>query len=182
MAFEWLLVLFIWFGIRPGGLTLRTLIAGRWPTWRAGFRDMGVAVLFLVVSYSVIGILVYVSRVPQSPGQNPLLPLLPHGRIELAVFCLVALSAGFCEELIFRGYLLRQLSAVTRSRTAGLLLQSIAFGLGHGYQGLARMAIIAVEGCMFGLLARWRQSLRPGMMAHALQDAIAGIAFFGMMK
>jgi len=102
--------------------------------------------------------------------------------MELIIFSLVALSAGFCEELVFRGYLMRQLSAMTKSRTAGLLLQSVVFGLGHGYQGVARMAIIAVEGCMLGLLARWRRSLRPGMIAHGLQDMIAGIAMFAMTR
>ena len=182
VAFEWLLVLFVWFGIRSGGITLRALIAGRWPTWRVALRDLGVAVVFLVVSYSVIGALGYVLRAHLNMHQNPVLPLLPHGRIELIVFCLVALSAGFCEELVFRGYFLRQFSAITKNKTTGLLLQSVVFGLGHGYQGLARMMIIAVEGCLLGILAHWRRSLRPGMIAHGLQDAIAGIVSFGMTK
>lgn len=180
LVFEWLLVLFVWFGIRRRGVTLRALVAGGWPTWRAALRDLWVAVLFLVVSYVMIGTLAYVFRIPQSQDRNPLLPLLPHGRGELTVFCLLALSAGFCEEVVFRGYLLKQLSAATRSTTGGLVLQSIVFGLGHGYQGVTRMAIITVEGCLFGLLARWRQSLRPGMMAHALQDTLAGIVAFAL--
>jgi membrane protease YdiL (CAAX protease family) len=37
------------------------------------------------------------------------------------------------------------------------------------------MLIIAVLGCMMGWLAQWRQSLRPGMLSHFLQDAIGGI-------
>jgi hypothetical protein len=35
--------------------------------------------------------------------------------------------------------------------------------------------IIAVYGCMFGALALWRRSLRPGIIAHFLQDSISGI-------
>jgi membrane protease YdiL (CAAX protease family) len=35
------------------------------------------------------------------------------------------------------------------------------------------MCIIAVYGFMFGWLARWRKSLRPGMIAHTLQDSVA---------
>jgi hypothetical protein len=37
------------------------------------------------------------------------------------------------------------------------------------------MIVIAVYGCMFGSLAWWRKSLRPGMMAHFIQDAIGGL-------
>ena len=37
------------------------------------------------------------------------------------------------------------------------------------------MFIIAVYGCLFGLLAEWRRSLRPGMMAHFLQDSVLGL-------
>jgi hypothetical protein len=37
------------------------------------------------------------------------------------------------------------------------------------------MLVIAVYGCLFGLLALWRRSLRPGMMTHALQDGLAGL-------
>jgi membrane protease YdiL (CAAX protease family) len=37
------------------------------------------------------------------------------------------------------------------------------------------MFTIVVLGCMLGWLAQWRQSLRPGMLSHFLQDAIGGI-------
>jgi membrane protease YdiL (CAAX protease family) len=36
--------------------------------------------------------------------------------------------------------------------------------------------VIAVYGCMFGMLTWWRKSLRPGMAAHFIQDAIGGLA------
>jgi membrane protease YdiL (CAAX protease family) len=35
------------------------------------------------------------------------------------------------------------------------------------------MAVITVFGCLFGLLAQWRRNLRPGMIAHFLQDSSA---------
>jgi uncharacterized membrane protein len=40
---------------------------------------------------------------------------------------------------------------------------------------LNQVVIIAVYGCMFGLMALWRQSLRPGMIAHFVQDAVGGL-------
>ena len=95
--------------------------------------------------------------------------------MESALFLLLALTAGICEEMIFRGYLQRQFTAWTGSTAAGIVLQGIVFGAAHAYQGLSMVFIISVYGCMFGLLAWWRKSLRPGMMAHFIQDAVSGL-------
>jgi uncharacterized protein len=52
------------------------------------------------------------------------------------------------------------------------------FGLAHGYYEKV-MVLIMVQGWLLGLLAYWRKNLRPGMLAHGLQDAIGGlVAFF----
>ena len=83
-------------------------------------------------------------------------------------------TAGFCEEVIFRGYLQRQFGAMTGSVAAGIVLSAIAFGASHGYEGGARMVLLAIFGLMFGVLAVWRKSLRPGMIAHAWHDAFSG--------
>lgn len=88
---------------------------------------------------------------------------------------MLTLTAGFCEEVIFRGYLQRQFGALTRSVAGGIVLQGIAFGASHGYQGWKFMLLISVYGTTFGLLAWWRSSLRPGMIAHFVQDAVGGI-------
>jgi hypothetical protein len=56
--------------------------------------------------------------------------------------------------------------------------KGVVFGLAHGYYGKV-MVVIMVQGWLLGLFAYWRKSLRPGMLAHGLQDAIGGlVAFF----
>ena len=67
------------------------------------------------------------------------------------------------------------------SRAAGLILQGIAFGLAHGYQGKAMLTIM-VQGWVLGLLAYWRRSLRAGMLSHGVQDSPGGIVAFVMMR
>ena len=47
----------------------------------------------------------------------------------------------------------------------------------HGYYGKAMLATM-VHGWLPGLLAYWRNSLRPGMLAHGLQDALGGVVAF----
>ena len=100
--------------------------------------------------------------------------LIPGSKLELAVWFCMSATAGFCEEIIFRGYLQRQFATITNSVLAGVLLSAAAFGAAHGYEGVARMVLIGIYGLMFGLLAWWRKSLRPGMIAHAWHDAFSG--------
>ena len=64
---------------------------------------------------------------------------------------------------------------------AGIVLQGVVFGLAHAYQGPIQIIVIVVFGCMFGLLAHWRKSLRPGMTAHFLQDAVGGLVLAHFM-
>ena len=65
--------------------------------------------------------------------------------------------------------------ALTKSATAGILLSAAIFGAAHAYQGFRMTILIAVYGAMFGLLAHWRGSVRPGMIAHAWQDSLNGV-------
>ena len=65
--------------------------------------------------------------------------------------------------------------ALTKSVPAGIIFPAVAFGVAHSYQGLARASMIAVMGAMSGILAYWCRSVRPGMIAHALQDLLGGL-------
>jgi membrane protease YdiL (CAAX protease family) len=92
--------------------------------------------------------------------------MLPVGGVEAALWVLLALAAGSAEELAFRGYLLQKI---------GVVGQALVFGILHAYQGLASMVRITVYGLMFGVVARRRRSLVPGMLAHAWTDIAAGL-------
>jgi CAAX protease family protein len=172
MTVEWVLVAFIWHGASRRGFSLRNLIGGSWTRPIAVLRDLGIALGFLVVAGVVLNGLGYVLKA--APNQA-LRNLLPRSPTEIVLYLMLALTAGFCEELIFRGYLQRQFAALTRASAGGIVLQGVTFGAVHGYQGWKYMLIIAVFGTMFGLLAHWRRSLRPCMLAHFLQDGIGGL-------
>jgi len=90
-------------------------------------------------------------------------------------FAAAVVLAPMLEELVFRGYFQRQFESFTHSRWLALFLQAALFGIGHGYQGIEACVKIACFGGLFGLLALWRKSLRPGMMAHAWTDILGGI-------
>jgi uncharacterized protein len=172
MVVEWVTVAFIWYGLSLRGVDLHDIIGGAWPRALAILRDLGISVAFLIISSLILSGLGHLLKaVPNEAIRNA----LPRSSIEVVLWLLLCITAGFCEETIFRGYLQRQFAALTRSAAGGVVLQGIAFGAGHGYQGWRYMLIISVFGILFGLLAQWRHSLRPGMLAHALQDGIGGL-------
>lgn len=183
MAAEWLIFGFIAIGPLWHGPSLKAL-AGRFsPTLRSITLDLGIAVAFLIVADYLLAALGFVlGHFIKSGVTESLKNALPHTILEDAVFLFVALTAAICEETIFRGYLQRQFTGWTRNAAAGILLQSIAFGAAHAYQGTTGIITIFCFGCMFGWLAWWRKSLRPGILAHFLQDGIGSLVLARLMK
>jgi uncharacterized protein len=173
-VFEWVTVAFIWYGVNRRGIRVADIVGGSWARTTHLLRDLAIGIAFMVVcGFGLVSGLGYLLKATQNAAIRS---LFPRGPIEISLYLLLTLTAGFCEELIFRGYLQRQFGALTRSHAGGIVLQGIAFGAAHGYQGWKFMLLIAVYGITFGLLAIWRDSLRPGMIAHFLQDAIGGLA------
>ncbi len=172
IIFEWAVVAFIWFGVQQRNVRIADLVGGRWARPVQILRDLLIAIAFLIVVGTVTtGLNHFVKASPNQAIRN----LLPHGPVEVAFYLATCLTAGFCEELIYRGYLQRQFSALTQNFVGGITLQAVVFALGHAYQGWRYVVLIAVLAIMLGLLAHWRKSLRPGMIAHALQDSVSGI-------
>jgi membrane protease YdiL (CAAX protease family) len=172
IACEWLLFGLAAWGVRMGGVSISTVVGERWSTPKLFLRDLGIGALFLLGSNVALAGLSAVLR----PGPNAnVARMLPHGRIEITLWIFVSLSAGICEEFVTRGYLQKQLGGLLKNAAAGVVAQGIIFGAAHAYQGSKRMFTIAVLACMMGWLAQWRQSLRPGMLSHFLQDALGGI-------
>ncbi|MBV8213330.1 MAG: CPBP family intramembrane metalloprotease [Verrucomicrobia bacterium] len=173
---EWAMVAFIWWGLSRRSIRLSDLVGGSWARPLHFLRDLGLGIAFLlIVGFALLQALSYLLN-PESP--KALSNMMPQTWFEVILWVLMSLTAGFCEEVTFRGYLQRQFSALTRSIAGGIVLQAVVFGLSHGYQGWRLMLLISIYGTCFGLFARWRRSLRPGMLAHALEDAAGGILGF----
>ncbi len=170
---EWLLVLYVRKGVHKRGMRLRDLVGGRWATPKAVVKDIvlgaGIWALWMgLMNSHVLG-----------AGTNTAKGLLPQGILQSIAWISVALSAGFCEELAFRGYLQKQFEAITGSAGLAVFIQAVVFGIGHLYEGVGPVARITLFGVIFGLFAAWRKSLRPGMLAHAWADIFGVIIFRG---
>ena len=174
VVFEWLLVLYVRMGVNKRGIGLRDLVGGRWATPKDVMKDIAVgaglwAVWMGLMNSHVLG-----------AGTNAAQGLLPQGMLESLAWIPVALSAGFCEELAFRGYLQKQFEAITGSAGWAVVIQAVVFGVGHFYEGVGPVGRITLFGVLFGLLAVWRKSLRPGMITHAWSDIFGVIIFRGL--
>jgi len=170
---EWLLVLYVRMGVQKRGVRLRDLVGGRWATPMDVLKDfaLGAALWAFWIALQNPHLL--------GGGTNAAQGLLPKGILESLVWFPLALSAGFCEELAFRGYLQKQFQAITGSAALAVLLQALVFGVGHFYEGIGAAARITLFGVLFALLAVWRKSLRPSMIAHAWSDIFGVIIFRG---
>ena len=169
---EWFIFAVTLAGVHHYGAPLRTVLGDRWRSAGRLFRDIGIALAFWLVSQGVLYVVGRLLHVVQDPKMAA---MFPHGAIQIALWVALSVTAGICEETIFRGYLQTQFMALTKNAPAGILLSAAAFGAAHAYQGLRMTILIAVFGAMFGILAHWRRSIRPGMIAHAWQDSVSGI-------
>jgi membrane protease YdiL (CAAX protease family) len=103
---------------------------------------------------------------------RPVAALLPRTPAERRAFAGLAVTAGICEELLYRGFGLAALRWVAPGAGHAELigLTAAAFGLAHLYQGAAGLALTALAGAYFAWIAIATGSLVPVMVLHALLD------------
>jgi membrane protease YdiL (CAAX protease family) len=144
---------------------------GRW-------RGSGLA-LGITISLA-IGLILPVILVRRSPEQRSkvLAPLraiaffLPRTGEERAWFAAVSVTAGICEEIIFRGFLIRYLDALPLGLGiwAGAVVAAVIFGIDHGYQGWTGMITTGIMALVFTALFFITGTLWIPIVIHALVD------------
>ena len=164
----------VWAGTKDYGVTLRELTGGRWSSAKDVLIDCGLGVMVWILW---IGIQTGIVRLWGTSHAISVAALFPQSPIEVALWIVASISAGFAEEIAFRGYFQRQFAAITGSVWAGVVLQGLLFGVGHGYQGLRNVVMITLFGWLYGAVALWRGSLRPGIVTHAWSDIYGGYLY-----
>jgi membrane protease YdiL (CAAX protease family) len=98
--------------------------------------------------------------------------LLPRTAKERRAFAGLALTAGVCEEVLYRGFLLAV--AVALAPELGpwrlVLVSALAFAVAHTYQGVTGMVTAGVLGGGFAVLFLGTGSLLLPVLYHALID------------
>jgi membrane protease YdiL (CAAX protease family) len=97
---------------------------------------------------------------PQTPAENHL-------------FDMVSVTAGVCEEILYRGLLLATLVSLVGTWPA-VAISSVIFGLGHAYQGISGIAKTGLAGLVLALLTVFSGSLFIAIVFHAIVDLTSG--------
>jgi membrane protease YdiL (CAAX protease family) len=167
---EWLFVIGLWVVLRRRGISFADFGVwrlGTWPAW---------VVALLLAAISIASNLRLLPRM-HLPISNA---FLPHG-FHLFAAVTLGVTAGFCEEVLFRAYLMTQFHRSGYGSALQVLMPGCAFALAHaGYlnQGflvwLGIMLPTALLGMMWGVAyLLGRRSLLPTIVAHFLNDATA---------
>jgi membrane protease YdiL (CAAX protease family) len=148
--------------------------------WRSrrynGWTNVGLGLaLYLAGNVAIIAVSLALYKTPLQHQRNTdvVMALLPHTVNQFLLWFCVSLSAGVCEEFIFRGYLLQQLTAWFRRPVLAIVVAGLLFGCVHLYEGLGAILPLAALGIVYGFAARWlKGDLRPG--AELRQDPRTG--------
>lgn len=176
IAWEWVLALLAWWGLRIRRTPMREILGLRRNGARQWARDFGIALIFWIfalVLLSAIGILLRLFHLV--PPQKAIIAIAPQSLLQVLVWVALCVTAGIVEEFVFRGYFLQQFASIRGNIWIGVVASSLLFGAAHGYEGIGGMIAITAYGAMFCILALRRRSLRAGMMAHAWHDSFTGI-------
>lgn len=102
--------------------------------------------------------------------------ILPQNTMELIPFFALAVTAGLCEEFLYRGFAMAVLTRTGLPTAAVVPLSSVLFGMAHLYQGRAGFVSTTMLGILLGVSRTALGSLAPVVVWHMGVDVVAGIA------
>jgi uncharacterized protein len=120
-----------------------------------------------------------VGRVPveaRGPLQAIAERILPQSTAELLPYLALAITAGLCEEFLYRGFAMAVLFHIGFQAWAVVLLSSLLFGLAHSYQGRGGIVMTLLIGIILGSSRIAFDSLVPAIFWHSAVDVVAGVA------
>jgi membrane protease YdiL (CAAX protease family) len=168
----WVWVAYVWFGVRRAGGSLRSLLdAAPWTAAR-WFRYTAIGLAGFVF-WLMLGAALGALLPPSAEQLRGVAAMLPHTPGERLLWVAFALSAGICEEILYRGYLLRQFGALARNRSAAVVIQAVVYGLGHLALPFEMVVSVTLLGLLLGVIAVWQKSLGPGMILHSCTGLMA---------
>jgi membrane protease YdiL (CAAX protease family) len=176
IAFEWILLGLVMLGIYRRREFLRTAFLNRAHTWLQSLGLGAVVYCIAFVGAIAVSLVLYFTPLFKQRNEAVILALAPHTAWELLAWFGVSLSAGICEELVFRGYLQQQLTAITRRPIAAVLVTAAVFASVHLYEGLAVVCSLGALALIYGFTVRYfKGDLRAVIVAHTLQDFIVAL-------
>jgi membrane protease YdiL (CAAX protease family) len=134
LGFQWLLFYLAYRGILSSGLQLSEVLGKSRSIRKHFWTDCKDGLVIFFLNLAVVAFLIKLQPFPHTSTFHS------KSALQYVFAMLVAVSAGFTEEVVFRGLFLNQLRILTRSVTAAIYLQAVLFSLAHGAaQSLSQM-------------------------------------------
>jgi uncharacterized protein len=156
------------------------LLSAGWTNEQVGFGFSKSDILkgFAIYFAIAIGLLLLIEVVVMQADLNAeklkqIGDFFPKTTAQRVLFIFTALSAGFCEEFVYRGFGIRALESRKVNTWVALLITSLSFTFVHGMVVFERFPGYFIPGLIFGLLFIWRKTLALPMFIHALIDLTA---------
>jgi membrane protease YdiL (CAAX protease family) len=176
IAFQWIVV---------------ALVA--WRAWAHGYTAAELGLLFRggsrvllagIVGGAVLGVLQWcnlrrmgrLSTRARGLLQSLAERIFPQSRVEMLPYFALALTAGLCEEFLYRGFVMAAIIRAGSPVWGAVLLSSFLFGLAHLYQGSGGAVGTMLLGGLFGAARIGYDSLVPVVVWHSAVDLAAGVA------
>lgn len=151
---------------------LQPIAPGPFVAWTLGLLVAG---LLISVTFQPIEQRMWRASSKEEDASSLMEALLPQTPPERRLFAGLSVSAGWGEEMAYRGYLPAALMVAGIPAWWAMGLASGVFGLLHMYQGPSGVVRTAGVGFLLGSSVLLTGSLLPAMAAHALLDLVLGL-------
>jgi membrane protease YdiL (CAAX protease family) len=170
-----------------------TVAVVAWRLWAHGYAPAALGlvihnrtrtVLAALAGSAILGLLhtLNLRRMGRSPEKLPVSlralseRVLPQSSLELLPYLALAVTAGLCEEFLYRGFVMAALAHAGIPGWGTVLLSSILFGLAHLYQGRGGLLGTLLIGAVFGTARIAYDGLAAVVLWHITVDVVAGVA------
>jgi CAAX protease family protein len=176
ILFQWIAVAIVAWRVHARGLSAKEL--------RLAWSKGGELTLLGLAGAIVLGLLHWWNlwrigkRAEDQPSQLRAVAqrILPQSRVEIVPYACLALTAGMCEEFLYRGFAMAALFRAGLPGWSVVVLSAVLFGLAHLYQGRSGVAGTILLGAVFGGARILCDSIVPLVFWHAAVDLVAGMA------
>jgi membrane protease YdiL (CAAX protease family) len=156
----------IWVFLRLRGEDPIAIFVGRRPLGREANLGLLLVPAALVLVAATSAIVLKLAPWLHNVAQNPLEAMI-NSPAAAATFALVAVVAGGIREEVQRAFVLRRFETHLGGPVLGLVVFSIAFGLGHLVQGRDAALITGLLGAFWGVIYLKRRSIVAPVICHS---------------
>jgi len=165
---------------RARGESVSALWLGERSAWKEALLGISLVPSIVLLVVVILNSVRLFAPVLHNVQTNPLEQMAAGGMMNAAAFGVVGILAGGVREELQRAFMLRRFEYFGGARV-GVVVSSIAFGLGHVVQGWDAAVTTGGLGFVWALMYLWRRSSIAPIVSHAgfnsievLRIAIAG--------